>query len=88
MMHVCNIRSKAPNDVLIETNYALSLLVCDVETYGPQVKPILEAVATMPAEDDLYRKVQSKAAKILAAYGDDKRVEKLAERFLDGEPLG
>jgi len=42
----------------------------------------------MPAEDDLYRKVQSKAAKILAAYGDDKRVEKLAERFLDGEPLG
>jgi len=57
-------------------------------TYGPQVKPILEAVATMPAEDDLYRKVQSKAAKILAAYGDDKRVEKLAERFLDGEPLG
>lgn len=81
-------RAKAPNDVLIETNYALSLLVCDVETYGPQVKPILEAVATMPAEDDLYRKVQSKAAKILAAYGDDKRVEKLAERFLDGEPLG
>ncbi|WP_026942708.1 hypothetical protein [Hellea balneolensis] len=80
-------RAAAPNDVLIETNYALSLLVLDVEAYGPQVAPILEAVATMPANDDLYRKVQSKAAKVLAAYVDDKRVKKLAEWFLDGEPL-
>jgi len=80
-------RSKAPNDVLIETNYALSLLVLDVETYGPQIKPILEAVAFMPADDDLYRKVQGKAAIILATYGDDKKVKKLAGRFLDGKAL-
>lgn len=80
-------RRLAPNDVLIETNYALSLLVLDVETYGPQAKPIFEAVATMTANDDLYRKVQSKAATVLAAYGDDKKVKKLAGRFLDGEPL-
>lgn len=80
-------RAKAPNDVLIETNYAMSLLVLDVEVYGPQVEPILQAVATLPAPDDLYRKVQEKAAKVLAAYGDDKRVKKLAARFLDGEPL-
>ena len=80
-------RAKAPNDVLIETNYAMSLLVLDVKHYGPQVKPILEAVAIMPAADDLYRKVQEKAAKILSAYGDDKRVKKLAARFLDGESL-
>ena len=77
----------APNDILIETNYALSLLVLDVERYGPQVQPILEAVATMPANDDLYRKVQSKAAKVLAAYGDDRKVKKFAGRFLDGEAL-
>lgn len=80
-------RVKAPNDVLIETNYAMSLLVLDVEAYGPQVKPILEAVATMSAEDDLYRKVQGKAAKVLTVYSDDKKVEKLAGRFLDGKPL-
>jgi len=80
-------RSKVPNDVLIEANYALSLLVLDVEKYGPQVMPILEAVATMPADDDLYRKVQAKAAKILASYGDDKQVKKMAERFLDGKAL-
>ena len=41
----------------------------------------------MPAGDDLYKKVQSKAAKVLAAFGDEKRVKKMAERFLDGEPL-
>ena len=80
-------RAVAPNDVLIETNYALSLIVLDVETYGPQVKPVLEAVATMPANDDLYRKVQNKAATVLAAYGDDKKVDKLAGRFLDGKAL-
>ncbi|MEP3889279.1 MAG: hypothetical protein ABJN69_02360 [Hellea sp.] len=80
-------RAKAPNDILIETNYAMSLLVLDVETYGPQAMPILQAVASLPAPDDLYRKVQNKAAKVLAAFGDDKEIEKLAARFLDGKPL-
>ena len=80
-------RRLAPNDVLIETNYAMAFLVLDVETYSPQMKPILEAVAAMPANDDLYKKVQSKAATVLAAYGDDKRVKKLAGRFLDGKAL-
>lgn len=80
-------RAKAPNDVLIETNYALSLLVLGRDAYAPQVRPLLEAVAAMPANDDLYRKVQGKAAKILAASEDLKTMEKMAERFLDGEPL-
>ena len=80
-------RAKAPNDVLIETNYALSLLVLGRDAYAPQVRPLLEAVAAMPANDDLYRKVQMKAARILAASDDLKTMEKMAERFLDGEPL-
>lgn len=81
-------RAAAPNDVLIETNYALSLLVLDREAYAPKVRPLLEAVATMPANDDLYKKVQGKAAKVLAASDNLKSMEKMAERFLDGEPLG
>lgn len=80
-------RAKAPNDVLIETNYAFSLLVLDRDAYAPQVRLLLEAIAAMPANDDLYRKVQMKAAKILAASEDLKTMEKMAERFLDGEPL-
>ena len=80
-------RAGAPEDVLIETNYAMSLLVLDVETYGPLVKPLLEEVTNLPANDDLYRKVEAKVAMVLAAYGDNKQVKKLAERFLDGEPL-
>ena len=68
-------------------NSPIKLLVLDVEKYGPQVKSLLEAVARMTAKDDLYRKVQGKAATVLAAYGDDKRVKKVAGRFLDGEPL-
>jgi len=65
----------------------MSLLVLDVETYGPQMKPLLEEVTNLPANDDLYRKVEAKVAMVLAAFGDDKQVKKLAERFLDGEPL-
>ena len=80
-------RAKASNDVLIETNYAMSLLVLDCEAYAPKVRPLLEAVAAMPANDDLYKKVQGKAAKTLAASDDLKAMEKMAERFLDGEPL-
>jgi len=80
-------RAKSHNDILIETNYAMALLALDGKAYKAQAKPILEAVAAMPANDDLYRKVQEKAATVLAAYGDDKKVKKLAGRFLDGEPL-
>lgn len=80
-------RAIAPNDIIIATNYAMSLLVLDVERYGPKIQPLLEGIAAMPAQDDLYRKVQGKAATVLAAYGDDKQVKKLAGRFLDGEAL-
>lgn len=80
-------RAAAPNDVVIETNYAMALLVLDADKYGPQMKPILEGVAAMPATDDLYKKVQSKAAMVLSHYGDDKKVKKLAGRFIDGKPL-
>jgi len=80
-------RVQAPNDVLIETNYAMSLLALDAQIYGPQIKPVLGAIAAMPANDDLYRKVQVKSATVLAAFGDDKKVEKMAERFLEGKPL-
>jgi len=80
-------RAAAPNDVVIDTNYAMALLALDTKTYSPQMKPILEAVVTMPATDDLYKKVQSKAAMVLSHYGDDKKVKKLAGRFLDGKAL-
>jgi len=80
-------RRQVPNDILIETNYAMALLVLDVEKYGPQVKPILERVATLPAPDDLYKKVQMKAATVLAVYEDGERARKLAGRFLDGKSL-
>jgi len=65
----------------------MALLALDEEVYTAQAKPILEAVTAMPANDDLYRKVQSKAAMVLSHYGDDKKVKKLAGRFLDGKAL-
>jgi len=76
---------KAPQDVIIATNYAMSLLVLDAELYGPKVKPLLEDIITWPAPNDLYKKVQDRAADILTVYDDAKEVEDLAEKFLDGK---
>ena len=77
--------AKAPQDIVIQTNYAMSLLVLDPAQYGPQARPLLEAVAAWPAHNNLFSKVQSRAGEILDAYDDPKQVKKLAERFLDGK---
>ena len=80
-------RRLAPNDVLIDTNYAMGYLALGGDIYGPKVKPILETIAAQPVNEYVYAQVQIKAGKVLAAYGDDKKVEKMAKRFLDGKPL-
>lgn len=79
-------RTKTPNDILIETNYAMSLLVLNPEHYGPFARPILENISQLQASTDLDRKVQARAAQVLTHYENPKRVKKLAADFLDGEP--
>jgi len=78
-------RQKGPGDILIETNYAMSLLVLDAAHYCPFMKPILEAVSKTSPETDLERKIQMRVNDVLKSYSDTKRVEKLAGKFLDGK---
>lgn len=80
-------RNKNPSDILIETNYAMSLLVLNSEHYGPYARPILENISQLKTTTDIDRKVQARAALVMTHYEDQKRVNKLAADFLDGEPL-
>lgn len=77
-------RKNNPDDVLIETNYVMSLLVLNAEHYANYVRPILENISGLQAVTDLERKVQSRAVEVLNHYDKPRQVETLAAKFLDG----
>ena len=78
-------RKTNPSDILVTTNYAMSLLVLNPEEYGARVKPALESVRLMSPRTDLERKIQKRADEVIVIYDDHKKVEKLAAKFLDGK---
>ncbi len=78
-------RSRTPNDIVIETNYALALFALDAAKFAAKVKILLERVRTMTAQSNLERRVQDVAAKVEAALSEPRRAKKLAEDFLDGK---
>lgn len=77
-------RESNPNDMLIETNYAMSLLVLDAAHYADYTRPVLENIQRLAPSTDLERKVQARAVEVLSVYAEPKKVEKLAAKFLDG----
>ena len=74
-----------PNDILVVTNYAMSLLVLNAQDYADKVRPTLESVLKLTPTNDLDRKIQMRAKEVLVIYEDHKQVEKLAAKFLDGK---
>ena len=74
-----------PNDILVVTNYAMSLLVLNAADYAEKARSSLEAVIKATPSTDLERKIQMRAKEVLVSYEDPKRVEKLAAKFLDGK---
>ncbi len=77
-------RKNNPDDILIETNYAMSLLVLNAKHYADYVRPVLENIGDLRPRTDLERKVQSRAVEVLNHYDKPKQVETLAAKFLDG----
>ena len=75
----------APQDIVISTNYALSFLVLNQQTYREKMRPVLESIATMPAGSHLEREIQQRVNEILKAYANTELVQKMAEQYLDGE---
>lgn len=74
-----------PNDILVVTNYAMSLLVLNAKDHADSARPILESVTQLIPSTHLDRKIQMRAKEVLESYEDHKQVEKLAAKFLDGK---
>ena len=74
-----------PNDILVVTNYAMSLLVLNAKDHADSARPILESVTQLTPSTHLDRKIQMRTKEVLESYEDHKQVEKLAAKFLDGK---
>lgn len=79
-----------PNDPVIALNYAFGLIALDTDDFSDweKVRSLLMRVQTMPATDDLNRKVIEKATGALSHFDDKDTLRDYVEAFLDGEPIG
>jgi hypothetical protein len=78
--------ARAPHDVLVRTNYIMSLLALDeIELHSSDKKTALADILLMSTNTDIDRKIQARAQEVSDNLDDRKRARKLAERFLDGK---
>lgn len=75
----------APQDILIATNYYMSLHVLDLDFDIAYKRQQLESILRMPAQSHIDRVVQSRVRDMLDIIGDPKAEKKMVERFLDGD---
>ncbi len=73
-----------PDDIIITSNYALSLAELDFETHGERARAMLVSVLAAAPKDAVEREVQSRMREILTLWGDESARAKRIERFLDG----
>ena len=78
-------RLRAPDDIIIRTNYAFALYALGADEYDDEAKALLEGVSGLTPRSDLERRVSDIAAKVYAALNEPRRAKKLAEDFLDGK---
>lgn len=77
----------SPNDILILSQYAVSLLVVAPATHKAQVSDLLKTAITIEPVMAIDRLVQARMMSILEALSEnDKTARKLAEDFLDSRP--
>ena len=76
---------RAPQDIVLQTNYAFELYALDADIYSEKTKGLLEGAAELTPKSELETRVQKIAAQVLAGLNEPRRAKKLAEDFLDGK---
>ena len=74
-----------PQDIIITSNYALSLAELDFDANGPRARTMLVGVLAAAPKDAVEREVQSRMRDILNLWDDEKARMKRIEQFLDGK---
>jgi len=73
-----------PNDIIITSNYALSLAELDFDAHGARARNMLVNVLSAPPKDAVEREVQLRMRDVLTLWDDGAAREKRIKRFLDG----
>jgi len=76
---------KAPNDIIITANYAMSLLALDAQEYSDLGLTLLGSIENMDAVSDIETVFQQWSIDLLANSGDLDTVETMSAFYLDGE---
>ena len=74
----------SPHDIIIEANYALSLVDINYPANQARAKAMLEDCTDSSPQTALERAVQQRMAKVLARWNDQDFVETQAAKWLDG----
>ena len=74
-----------PGDIIITSNYALSLAELDFAANNVRARTMLETAMTAKPSDAIEREVQKRMAEILALWESEDDALGRIERFLDGD---
>lgn len=74
-----------PDDIIISSNYALSLLEYDQDTYSDRTQALLIMATAAQSNDPIEKAVQARMRMILDIWDDPKASLKSAKSFLDGK---
>ena len=74
-----------PDDIIIRSNYALSLAELDFETHKTRAREMLVTALAAQPKDAVERDVQLRMREVLNLWGDDTARAERIEQFLDGK---
>lgn len=74
----------APNDIVIASNYAVTLLGLDAEKYVTRSSEIMAAIADMPSKTAVDEDIKKRIAKLNATTGDMDALNAAVTEMLDG----
>ncbi len=74
-----------PGDIIINSNYALSLVEHDYAAHKPRARTLIDTALAAYTNDAVGLAVQARMKTVLAVWEDEDAVVKSAARFLDGD---
>jgi len=77
--------TRAPNDIVINMNYALSALALDPVKYGDRGEQILNTIAERSAQSDIDRVYLAWSKELSGLFDNADELQKRAAYYVDGE---
>ena len=76
-----------PDDIVVMSNYAFSLVVMDEEGLRPRAKALLDQIADTPARDAVSRETKARMMSLREVWADEAEVRERARALLNTEEV-